>query len=126
MHRNRLFGGVVLAALMLVGFTSVASAQAPLPVPNAFLADPPLDEVVARSIEAGVRGESAGGFGWQFGIFQTTNLNDILFQTVGGALAHADPHMDLPPVLIALGATIAVVGPAGERTIAVEDLFTGY
>ena len=23
--------------------------------------------------------------------------------TVGGALAHADPHMDLPPVLIALG-----------------------
>jgi len=46
--------------------------------------------------------------------------------TVGGALAHADPHMDLPPVLIALGATIAVVGPAGERTMAVEDLFTGY
>jgi carbon-monoxide dehydrogenase medium subunit len=46
--------------------------------------------------------------------------------TVGGALAHADPHMDLPPVLIALGATIAVSGPAGERTIAIEDLFTGY
>jgi carbon-monoxide dehydrogenase medium subunit len=44
--------------------------------------------------------------------------------TVGGALAHADPHMDLPPVLIALGATIAVSGPAGERTV--EDLFTGY
>ncbi len=41
MHRNRLFGGVVLAALMLVGFTSVASAQAPLPVPNAFLAGVP-------------------------------------------------------------------------------------
>ncbi|MFE5875727.1 esterase/lipase family protein [Rhodococcus sp. NPDC056506] len=41
MHRIRLFGGVVLAALMLVGFTSVASAQAPLPVPNAFLAGVP-------------------------------------------------------------------------------------
>ena len=25
--------------------------------------------------------------------------------TVGGALAHGDPHMDLPPVLMALGAT---------------------
>ena len=37
-----------------------------------------------------------------------------------------DPHMDLPPVLIALGATVAVVGPAGERTIPVEELFTGY
>ena len=46
--------------------------------------------------------------------------------TVGGALAHADPHMDLPPVLIALGATITVAGPAGERTMPVEDLFTGY
>ena len=46
--------------------------------------------------------------------------------TVGGALAHGDPHMDLPPVLIALGATITVAGPAGERSMAVEDLLTGY
>jgi carbon-monoxide dehydrogenase medium subunit len=46
--------------------------------------------------------------------------------TVGGHLAHADPHMDLPPVLIALGAHIAVTGPAGARTIPVEDLFAGY
>jgi carbon-monoxide dehydrogenase medium subunit len=34
--------------------------------------------------------------------------------------------MDLPPVLIALGAHIVVAGPAGERTIPVEDLFAGY
>ena len=46
--------------------------------------------------------------------------------TVGGALAHADPHMDLPPVLIALGATIMVAGAKGERSMAVEDLLTGY
>jgi carbon-monoxide dehydrogenase medium subunit len=46
--------------------------------------------------------------------------------TVGGHLAHADPHMDLPPVLIALGAHIVVAGPAGERTIPVENLFAGY
>ncbi len=46
--------------------------------------------------------------------------------TVGGHLAHADPHMDLPPVLIALGAHIAVAGSAGERTIPVENLFAGY
>jgi aerobic carbon-monoxide dehydrogenase medium subunit len=46
--------------------------------------------------------------------------------TVGGALAHGDPHMDLPPVLIALGATITVAGPAGERSMKVEDLLTGY
>ena len=46
--------------------------------------------------------------------------------TVGGALAHADPHMDLPPVLIALGATVSIVGSAGERSLPVEDLLTGY
>jgi carbon-monoxide dehydrogenase medium subunit len=46
--------------------------------------------------------------------------------TIGGHLAHADPHMDLPPVLIALGAHIVVTGPAGARTIPVEDLFAGY
>jgi carbon-monoxide dehydrogenase medium subunit len=34
--------------------------------------------------------------------------------------------MDLPPVLIALGASVTVVNPAGERTIKVEDLLTGY
>jgi carbon-monoxide dehydrogenase medium subunit len=46
--------------------------------------------------------------------------------TLGGNLAHGDPHMDLPPVLIALGATVRVAGPAGERVVAVEDLVTGY
>jgi carbon-monoxide dehydrogenase medium subunit len=46
--------------------------------------------------------------------------------TVGGNLAHGDPHMDLPPVLIALGASVVVTGPKGERAIAVEDLFAGY
>src|SRR5262249_29727050 len=45
--------------------------------------------------------------------------------TLGGALAHADPHMALPPVLIALGASVTAVGPKGERTLKVEDLFTG-
>jgi carbon-monoxide dehydrogenase medium subunit len=46
--------------------------------------------------------------------------------TVGGALAHGDPHMDLPPVLMALGATMTITGPKGERQLAVEDLFAGY
>ena len=46
--------------------------------------------------------------------------------TVGGALAHGDPHMDLPPVLIALGATITIIGPNGERSLSLEDLFRGY
>jgi carbon-monoxide dehydrogenase medium subunit len=46
--------------------------------------------------------------------------------TVGGALAHGDPHMDLPPVLMALGAKATVIGPSGKREVAIEDLYVGY
>jgi aerobic carbon-monoxide dehydrogenase medium subunit len=46
--------------------------------------------------------------------------------TIGGNLAHGDPHMDLPPVLMALDAAIVVTGRGGERMLAVENLFAGY
>lgn len=46
--------------------------------------------------------------------------------TLGGNLAHADPHMDLPPVLIALGASVKLASRIAEREIAVADLVTGY
>jgi carbon-monoxide dehydrogenase medium subunit len=46
--------------------------------------------------------------------------------TIGGNLAHGDPHMDLPPVLMALDSSIVVTGRAGERTLKVENLFAGY
>jgi carbon-monoxide dehydrogenase medium subunit len=46
--------------------------------------------------------------------------------TVGGAMAHGDPHMDLPPVLMALGASVVIASPVGERRLAVEELFSGY
>src|SRR5918992_598982 len=39
--------------------------------------------------------------------------------TVGGALAHADPHMDLPPLLCALGARVTIEGRKGRRTVPV-------
>jgi len=46
--------------------------------------------------------------------------------TAGGHLAHADPHLDLPPVLIALGASVTTVRPEGGRTIPLEKLYAGY
>ena len=46
--------------------------------------------------------------------------------TIGGHLAHADPHLDLPPVLMALGASVTAQGPAGTREIPLDHLFTGY
>ena len=46
--------------------------------------------------------------------------------TLGGHLAHGDPHMDLPPVLVALGAQVRTLSPAGERTLALGELYSGY
>ena len=41
-------------------------------------------------------------------------------------LAHADPHMDLPPVLIALGARVVHRGCRASATIPVADCIAGY
>ena len=59
-------------------------------------------------------------------MLRLSNIRVRNVATVGGCLAHGDPHMDLPPILIALGAHVSVAGPQGERKIAVEDLFAGY
>ena len=49
-----------------------------------------------------------------------------MWRAWAGALAHGDPHMDLPPLFAALGARVSVMGPASTREIAVEDLYAGY
>jgi len=45
--------------------------------------------------------------------------------TVGGNLAHADPANDHPATMLALRAEVVAAGPKGERTIAIDQLFTG-
>lgn len=46
--------------------------------------------------------------------------------TLGGSIAHGDPASDLPAALLALGGSVMVKGPGGEREIASTDLFTGF
>jgi aerobic carbon-monoxide dehydrogenase medium subunit len=46
--------------------------------------------------------------------------------TLGGHLAHGDPHMDLPPVLLTLGARLRAVSRRGERWIDMADFALGY
>ena len=43
--------------------------------------------------------------------------------TVGGNLAHADPANDHPATMLALRASVVVVGPNGERVIPIDELF---
>lgn len=57
-------------------------------------------------------------------VLSTVRVRNVA--TVGGALAHGDPHMDLPPVLVSLGAHVVALGPSGERRIPVEELHLGY
>src|SRR5262249_24746742 len=46
--------------------------------------------------------------------------------TLGGHLAHGDPHMDLPPILLTLGAKVTAAGKRGQRRIDVSEFFVGY
>jgi len=45
--------------------------------------------------------------------------------TLGGSLTHADPAGELPMVMLALDAQLAIAGRAGRRTVAARDFFTG-
>ena len=45
--------------------------------------------------------------------------------TVGGNLAHGDPANDHPATMLALGAEIVARGSQGERTIPIDEFFTG-
>ena len=54
-------------------------------LPNAFLADPPLDEAISETFEFGVRGAAVNGWLWSLGAFHTDNKDDIIWQTTGRA-----------------------------------------
>ncbi|MEQ1804392.1 MAG: TonB-dependent receptor [Burkholderiaceae bacterium] len=56
----------------------------PCVLPNALQSDPPLKQVVARTVEFGVRGTTAG-VRWNASAFSTRNRDDILF--ISNALA---------------------------------------
>ncbi|MCX4187802.1 TonB-dependent receptor [Methylophaga sp. OBS4] len=55
-----------------------ADADNPCSLPNSFLADPPLDDIVARTIEAGLRGQN-GSVNWNAGVFYTELKDDLFF-----------------------------------------------
>ena len=54
-------------------------------LPNALQSDPPLNQVVSRTLEAGVRGTFASQGRWNASLFRTVNRDDLLF--IGNGLA---------------------------------------
>jgi outer membrane receptor protein involved in Fe transport len=55
-----------------------ADPNQPCKLPNALAGDPPLDQVVTRTWEAGVRG-TRGAVAWNASVFHADNADDILF-----------------------------------------------
>jgi aerobic carbon-monoxide dehydrogenase medium subunit len=45
--------------------------------------------------------------------------------TIGGNVCSNDPTNHLPPVLVAVGATMTIAGQNGERTVPAEEFFLG-
>lgn len=54
-----------------------ADPASPCKLPNAMAGDPPLKQVVATTVEAGLR--QSGTLGWTFAVFHTDSRDDILF-----------------------------------------------
>ena len=59
-----------------------ADPDDPCRLPNAFVADPPLKQVVAHTLEAGLRG-SKRAIAWRLGAFDVRSEDDILFISAG-------------------------------------------
>jgi carbon-monoxide dehydrogenase medium subunit len=45
--------------------------------------------------------------------------------TIGGNVCSNDPTNHLPPLMVALGAEMVILGPDGERTVPASDFFLG-
>jgi len=56
-----------------------ADRNSPCNLPNAMASDPPLKQVVSRTLEAGARARTASGLRWSATLFRTMSYDDILF-----------------------------------------------
>ena len=56
-----------------------ADPNNPCRLPNAMAGDPPLEQVVTKTFEAGVRGNEGRKLTWNAGVFRADNHDDILF-----------------------------------------------
>ena len=56
-----------------------ANSAQPCKLPNAMAGDPPLHQVVTRTLEGGVRGSLGARTRWNAGVFRAENSHDILF-----------------------------------------------
>ncbi|MDF3931490.1 TonB-dependent receptor [Pseudomonas citronellolis] len=56
-----------------------ANPESPCRLPNSMAGDPPLEQVVTRTWEAGLRGRIGDNAQWNAGLFSSRNSDDIMF-----------------------------------------------
>ena len=102
-----------------------ADPARPCLIATFLVADPPLNQVVSRSVEAGLRGSkdlNIGTLGWKLGAFRATNTDDILaipsptlqgfgyFQNVGSTRRQGiEAEVDLKSSSLQLSASYAFI-----------------
>ena len=89
-----------------------ADPEDPCRLPNAFVSDPPLDQIVAATWEAGTRGASAG-VSWSVSAYRTAANDDIIF--VSSGTLRGEGHFENVDRTIRRGIEAGVNYSRGER-----------
>ena len=74
-----------------------SNASAPCKLPNVFLADPPLQQVVSKTFEAGARGKLSPALQWAAAIYRTDLENDIQFIASGAGATNIGYFQNVGP-----------------------------
>jgi iron complex outermembrane receptor protein len=74
-----------------------SNAAAPCKLPNVFLADPPLQKVVAKTVEVGARGKVGADMQWAGAVYRTDLENDIQFVASGAGAANVGYFQNVGP-----------------------------
>ena len=70
-----------------------ANPEVPCKLPNAMASDPPLNQVVAKTYDAGLKGKISDNFKWNASVYRTMNHDDIHFISTNagnGSLGYFD------------------------------------
>ena len=96
-----------------------ADPEDPCRLPNAFVSDPPLDQIVAATWEAGARG-AAAGLSWSVSAYHTAANDDIIF--VSSGTLRGEGHFENVDRTIRRGIEAGVNYSRGERL----SMFAAY
>lgn len=92
-----------------------ADPEDPCRLPNAFVSDPPLEQIVARTWEAGTRG-TRGRTSWAVAAFNTSAADDIIF--VSSGTLRGEGHFENVARTHRAGLEASVEYAAGDRVSA--------